>query len=161
MAISTEAANKAWQRVKIALAGATPFANKAFRELKAHLAQAKGNPDLQVVAQTDASYVAAGGTVVADAACTLYGWYVKKIGTGTGTATDAWVKIYDDATNDGTGGDAMFALPLLVANDERLYLDGAGFPCATGIVAVGHTTLLGTTDSTATDTGAGFILLGA
>ena len=162
MALSTQSANLVWQKVKIALAGADPAVARVFADLKAHLAQIKGNPDLQFISFIDADITGTDGVVAADAACQLYAIYVKKDGTsGTGTATDAWLKAFDDATDDGTTGDARVAIPLLVAADKAVYVDPDGLTMGTGVVLTAHTTMQGTTDSTAGDAGNGFILISA
>lgn len=166
-ALATENANSAWQRVKIRLSAleATAAAQDILRILKQHLAQEKSNPNLQVIPFTDANLTT--NLNALDGALTFYALYAKKVGTiaasgaFAGTATDAWVKLYDDATDDSTTGDARFSLPLLVANDEALYVNPAGLPIVDGIVLSAHTTSNGTTDSTAGDAGAGFIIVGS
>ena len=162
MALTLEVANKAWQRVKIALMNADPAVVRSFKELKAHLAQIKSNPDLQFVAFIDADITGTDGVPIADAAAKMYAIYVKKDGTsGTGTATDAFVKAFDNATVDTTAGDGRVVLPLLVAGRKQVWIDPDGLDMAAGIVATSHTTYSGTTDSTAGDAGNGFVLLGA
>lgn len=166
-ALATEAANLAWQRVKIRLSylEASADVQDRFRVLKQHLAQEGGNKNLQVITFTDANLTTNVNSL--DGALTFYALYVKKVGTISaagafaGTATDAWVKLYDDATDDSTTGDARFSLPLLVANDEATFMSAAGLPVVDGIVLVAHTTSNGTTDSTAGDAGAGFIIVGS
>jgi len=167
MAISTESGNLAWQKVKTAIEKAgsgqsNPGVVQAFKALKSYLSQHKRNPDLQFVPFTDADVTGTDGVVIADAPATVYAFYVVKSGTsGTGTATDSFVKLYDDATDDSTAGDGRVALPLLVANDIEFYISPDGLPMAAGIVATAHTSLPAATDSTAGDAGPGFVLLGA
>jgi hypothetical protein len=165
--LSTESANLTWQRVKMLLGGQGGAAqlNKSgvtlvFRALRTYLAQHKGNPDLQLIQFTDADITTNLNPI--DGAVTLYAAYVQKTGTsGTGTATDSFFKVYDDATNDGTAGDGRLALPLLAANDIGIYINPTGLAIADGLVLVAHTTCAGATDSTAGDAGPGFIIIGA
>ena len=155
MAFSGENSYIAWQRVKILLAGANPTAVRVFKELKAQLSQVGGNPDLQVLPFTEAQADAAGGTSLLTGAATLLAVYVKK----ENSATDNHFKLYDDATDDSTDGDAIVALPLLTANEEAVYLALNGVPLATGIVVTQHTTLIGTTDGS--NGGGGFVIIKA
>ena len=163
MALSTQSANFVWQKVDIALSSisiGTPI-RQQFNDLKAYLAQAKGNPDLEFVAFTDAGITGTDGVVLADAAAKLYAVFVQKDGTsGTGTATDSFVKIFDNATVDTTATDGRVVLPLLVAARTGIYFDRNGLDMANGIVATAHTSYAGSTDSTAGDAGPGFIILG-
>src|SRR5512146_2964982 len=102
MALSTENANLAWQRVNIALdsLGATSAVRDIFRALKAYLAQLKKDPNLQFVAFSDLTT----DTAIADAACTFYAIYAKK----QATATAAYLKVNDSATTaGGANGAAM------------------------------------------------------
>ena len=162
MALTLENANFAWQRVKIALSGADPVVVAQFKYLKVKLATITGNPTLQFVAFTDGDITGADGVPIADAAAKLYAAYIIKDGTsGTGTGTDAFFKLFDNATVDTTAGDGRVVLPLLVADDERVFIADEGMAMAAGIVATAHTTYSGATDSTAGDAGNGFVLLGA
>jgi hypothetical protein len=155
MALAVESANKVWQRVNAALANASPAAVAQFQALKRTLAQDYRNPDLQFVPITEAQADAAGGTAVMDAACRVIGVYLKK----EASATDNWFWLYDDATNDGTAGDALVGLPLLEASKEVMFIAPAGVPAGTGIVVTQYTAGLGTTDGS--DGGNGFLILAA
>lgn len=156
MSLSLVAGNLAWSRVKIATMSANPAVQAAFAALKAYLAQQKGNPDLQFVPFTETQADAGGGTAVVDAACKLYGIYIKK----NTSATDNFFWAYDDATNDGTAGDARVSLPLLVANDESMYINPAGLDMGTGVVVTQYgTDPLGAVDGS--EGGSGFLLVGA
>ena len=155
MAISVESSNKVWQKAKAALANANPAAQNAFLELKKYLATQKANPDLQFVPFTEAQCDAAGGTPIVDAACKLYGIFIKK----ENSATDNFFWAYDDATNDGTAGDARVSLALLVANDESFYINPAGLDMGTGVVVTQYATdALGASDGS--NGGAGFVIIG-
>lgn len=161
MAITVTNSTQAWQLVKVALLNVDPGVVRLFKELKAHLAQIKGNPQLQFVPITDAGLTTSDGVIVADAACKLYAAYMKKDGTsGTGTNTDAYFKLFDDAANDDTASEGRLVLPMLTAARKSIYMDTDGLDFANGVVASSHTTYSGTTDTTAGDAGNGFALIG-
>jgi hypothetical protein len=157
MAVSLEASNKTWQKVRAAFdtLGATPADRAAFKALKEYLATYKGNPDLQLFQFSEADCDAAGGTVLLTGACTVFGVFVKKVSA----ATDNYFKVYDDATDDTTAGDQIIAIPLLNTTQYGTQIASDGLPFATGIVVTQHTTSIGTTDGS--DGGNGFILVGA
>jgi hypothetical protein len=156
MALSLENSNLVWQKVNVALANAEPAAQKAFAGLKQWLAQQKGNANLQFILIDDADVTGTDGVVSADAACRVYGVYVKK----RATATDSFFKLFDDATNDGTAGDQRIVLALLEASETQVFIAPDGLSMGTGIVSTSHTTSQGTTDSTAGDSGDGFLIIG-
>ena len=122
-----------------------------------HFHAAKGNADLQYVSLDDADVTGTSGVVVADAAAVLYFAYMRK----RATATDSYFKIFDDATDDATAASERVTMPLLEASEDHIFYAPQGIDMATGIVATSHTTHNGTTDSTAGDSGDGFIILGA
>lgn len=154
MALSLQSAGLVRQKTR-----AITLDPAVFEILKAFFRRhsSKNNNDLQYIPIADADITGTDGVVAADAACTLYVVYIKK---GT-TATDAFFKLYDDATNDGTAGNERITLPLLEASESHILVFPQGIPFATGIVATSHTTSNGTTDSTAADAGDGFIIVGA
>lgn len=158
-AFSLEDAHKTWQRVDAALANEKPWIVAQFRALKSALAQDYSNPKLQFFAFTGAQSVAAGGTVLGTGIAKVVGMFVKKTGTGTGNATDAAIKLFDDATDDTGAADGVLALELLVAADRRIYTDAEGVSLAAGLVVTGHTNMVGSTDSAAGDGGPGFVLI--
>lgn len=156
MALSLENSNLVKQKVKSSLMGAHPVVQDAFADLMKFLATQGGNPELQFIPFTEADCDAAGGTAKADVACKLYGAFVKK----ENSATDNFFWIYDDATNDGTAGDARVSLPLLVANRESIYIDPKGLDMAAGIVVTQYATdALGAVDGS--NGGDGFLIVGA
>ena len=156
MALSLQGANLAWQKVKQALEGANPAIQLQFKALKTYLATQGKNPQLQFIPFTEVEADVAGGTVKADAACKLYAIYIKK----NTSATDNFFWAYDDATNDGTAGDARVSLPLLIASDQSIYVNPAGLDMGTGIVVTQYATdPLGASDGS--DGGDGFLLVGA
>lgn len=155
MALSLQDGNKVWQKVNQALANANPAAVEAFKGLKAYLAQQAGNPQLQFLAFSEADADTADGKLLADAACKVYGFYVKKVNEGT----DNTVKLFDDAVNDTTAGDQTLSLPLDVANEEAFVIYPRGFAHTAGVVVTQHTTIEGTTDGSSG--GNGFVIIGA
>ena len=97
--------------------------------------------------------------VVSDAAAKVHFVYCKK----QATATDAFYKVFDDATNDSTAADAILGLPLTGSGDEQWFASVKGADCAAGVVHGSYTAFLGyngTTASTSGDGPNGFIILG-
>lgn len=154
MALALEAATKVRQKTR-------EFTRDpmVFHTLKAFFLRhaQKGNADLELVYLDDADVTGTDGVVAADAAAVVYVVFLRK----RGTATDAYFKLFDDATNDGTAGDGRFVLPLLEASEDNIMVFADGLDMADGIVATSHTTYSGTTDSTAGDAGDGFLIIGA
>ena len=155
MAIALVDSNLAWQRVKIALLNANPAAQGAFAGLKAYLAQQKGNAQLQFIPFTEVQADDADGTGLMDVACRVIAMYVKK----ENSATDNWVKLYNETTSDATDSAAAIALPLLEANESAFVIYPNGVPFSTGVVVTQHTTQVGSSDGS--NGGDGFILIGA
>jgi hypothetical protein len=117
----------------------------------------KGNADLQLFPVGDADATTAGGAVIADAPASVYVVYIKK----GATATDSYFKLFDDVTDDTTTTDQRLSIGLLEANEEHVVLYPKGLTMATGVVVTSHTQAEGATDSTAGDSGSGFIIVGA
>jgi hypothetical protein len=153
-AIAVGDSNLVWQQVKIALANAHPVAQQTFDALRRYLATQGGNPQLQILPFSEADADAAGGTVLATGACKIYGVYCKKVSA----ATDNYVKVYDDATDDTTAGDQIIALALLATEEVAFEIHPNGLAFATGVVITQHTTSIGVTDGS--DGGNGFVLVG-
>lgn len=154
-AFATEAMNLTKQRVKIALADASPLAQAAFRRFFENISQQQRGRQLQLLAFTAADAAAAGGTVLGSGVLRVVAVYVKK----TTAATQNTVKLYDDATDDTTAGNAIAAFDLRAASEEQLMFDPAGKVLATGLVVTAHTTVLGTTDGSSANAGSGFVIL--
>lgn len=152
MAISVEDSNLVWQKVKIALAAADPSVQEFFRRLKYHLANVKGNPDLQFVAISDLTADA----VIADAACQVYGIYLKK----QATATAAVFKASDHATATSATAPEI-SLELNEASAEQVLIFLNGYAQGTGLTVGSDTTPDGSTSTTSGDGPNGFVLLGA
>lgn len=162
MAITLEAAGKV--RQKTYASNLDPLAYATLKAFFLDWAQRKGNADLQYIPFTSTSIDDATGQVLADAACTLYVVYGRK-GTldhrTAGTATDSYLVIFDDATDDaGAGTDGRLVLPFFVASETAIYASCAGMPMPSGVVAKAYTDFDGTTDSTAGDAPNGFVIIG-
>ena len=158
MALSLQSGNLVWQKVKMALENAEPAAQFAFKGLKEWMAQQKGNPDLQFVPFIATSIDDAGGQVLADAACRVYGVYGKK----RATATDVYLVLLDDVTDDAGGAtDARLSVAFLEASETFTGMYPDGLSMAAGVVAKAYTDYDGVTDSTAADCPDGFVLVGA
>lgn len=155
MAIALENSNLVWQKVKIALANAGPAVQTQFAALKAYLAQQKRNPDLQFIPFTEAQADDADGTGLLDAPGRLVAVYFKK----DATATDNWLKFYNDTTSDADDAEAMIALPLLEASKEGALVYPDGLPFSAGVTVTQHTTQVGSTDGS--DGASGFIIVAA
>ena len=122
-----------------------------------HFHTAKGNADLQYITLDDADLTGTDGVVAMDAACVLYFAYLRK----RATATDSYFKLYADATDDATAANERITMAILEASEDHIFFAPHGLDMATGIVATSHTTSSGTTDSTAGDSGDGFLIIGA
>ena len=161
MAVTLQDSNLVWQSVKAALANANPAVVEAFRALKIYLATQKGNPDLQFIPFSDADITQATGYSPVAAACTVYGVYLAKTGTsGAGTATDSWLTVGNAATNTV---DATKFIALMTSFDGQevfgIYPHGLAF--GTDLTISGETSAQDGTESTAGDSGNGFVLIGA
>ena len=161
MAVTIENANLVRQKVKSALMNAHPVAQDAFADLLKYLATQGGNPDLQFIPFSDAQIIASTGYSPVGAACKFYGVYFKKSGTsGTGTATDSWLTIGNDASNvtDAT----KFVALMTSANGDQVFATyPAGLAFGTDLTISGETSAQDGTESTAGDSGNGFVIIGA
>ena len=158
MALTTVSSNLVWQEVKVVTPTSAPqFVVDALRALKAHLSQIKGNPKLYLGRIDAASVDDAGGQVVVDAACKLYAVIAKK----AATATDVYLTIFDDASDD-TGGatDGRIVIPFLASAEWGVYFNPDGLALAAGCVAKAYTDYDGVTDSTAADCPQGWAIFG-
>lgn len=160
--LTTEAPNLTWQRVDTFLSnvspgiGATPGARAMFRSFKSFLMQQRGEVKLQMITFGDLT----ADTNPLDGAVRIYAVYVRK----QATATDAWYKIFDDASDDSTAADAVLALPILESGKESIAFFPDGFPLPTGLVHGSYTAFLGFNNATPSTTGDGpngFVLVGA
>lgn len=162
MAITLESAGKVKQKTR--LLDLDPLAYYTLKGFFLDWASRKGNADLAYLPFAGTSADDAGGVVLADAACTVYVVYARK-GTldhrTAGTATDAYLVIFDDATDDaGAGTDGRLVLPLMQASETAIYASCQGIVMGTGVVAKSYTDFDGTTDSSAGDAPNGFVIIG-
>ena len=155
MAITLEAANLVRQKTRRYTRN--PLVSYALKSFFSYHASVKGNPDLQIVYVDDADTTGTNGVVVADAACVVYVAFVKK----RATATDSYFKLFDNATVDTTTTDQRLSVALLEASEDQIAIFPSGLTMASGVVATSHTQAEGSTDSTAGDSGDGFIIIGA
>ena len=155
MAITLEAANLVRQKTRRYTRN--PLVSYALKSFFSYHASIKGNPDLQIVYVDDADTTGTNGVVVADAACVVYVAFVKK----RATATDSYFKLFDNATVDTTTTDQRLSVALLEASEDQIAIFPSGLTMAAGVVATSHTQAEGSSDSTAGDSGDGFIILGA
>lgn len=163
MAISLESANKV--REKTYALGLDPLVYRSLQAFFQYWSSTKGNADLQYIPFTGTTIDDATGQVLADAACTVYVVYGRK-GTldqrTAGTNTDAYLVIFDDATDDaGAGTDGRLTLPFLNASDSVFWIGPQGIPCPSGVVAKSYTDFDGVVDSSAGDAPNGFVIIGA
>ncbi len=172
-AFLNEPANNVWIRASIFLSSGVGVAGgigsaqanevsvRILQQIRMFLATQAFNPNLQFVPWSDAQVTTAGGLLLGSGTPRLYVAYAKKSGTsGTGTATVSYLKFYDNATDDTTSSAERLALPLLAAGEEVLYISPTAVAYANGIAVGADTTIAGTTDSTAGDSGPGFVIVG-
>lgn len=158
--LSVVDANLVWQEAKIALdsLGAKGMFAEQFRQLKAHLAQLKGNPPLQFKPITATSVDDANGQVVMDGPCRVYGVYLKKAAEGT----DCYLALLNDDTDDASPvTDTRLVLGLQDSAEQAAAFYPAGMAMSVGVVAKAWTEFDGTTDAADTTTPNGFVILGA
>lgn len=160
MALSLQSASLVRQKVYNALGGTNNPSTRqrlwwtTAREFFTQHVNA-GNADLQFIPFAEADADAAGGTMLADAACQVYLFYVKKLAS----ATENTAKLFDDATDDTAAGDQTLSIILGATGQESMQVYPTGFDMAAGVVVTQHTTPEGTTDGS--DGGDGFVVIGA
>lgn len=152
-ALTTEAPVLTWRRVEQVLANATPGAQAMFRSFQSFLMQQRGAVNLQFIAINDLT----DDVNDLDGAVRVYAIYLKK----QATATDAFYRLFNDATNSGTASDVFVTLPLLESGKEAILFFPDGVPFSDGLVHTSQTDGDGTTDSTTGDGPNGFMLVGA
>lgn len=168
MAVSTENSNKVWQKAKSALnvAGASRSGGavaEALAQLKLYLATQKANPDLQFLSFAAADIdTGADGAVAVAGAGRLYAIYAKRVADSD--ATDSFLEVLDDATDNSAPTTDILAC---IRFSETLNQEGVllifpgGLPFADGLVVSSTTTAGGTTESAATESANGFLIVGA
>lgn len=155
-ALTVEAPATMWDKIADQrLAAATPAAQMLFRGFKSWCMQHMRGIQLQCIDFGDQTV----DTNPLDGAVRVFAVYCKK----QGTAADAWFKVFDDATDDATAGDAKIALPILEASKESIAFFPDGIPLADGLVIGSYTAFIGANNSTPTTAGDGpngFLLVG-
>ena len=116
---------------------------------------AQGNANLQFLPYDEAQADDADGTDLADSACKVYMFYVKKLNAATANT----VKLYDNVTGDSITTEQTLSIPLDAANQEAMIIYPTGFSHATGVAVTQHTTIEGSSDGS--DGGNGFVVIGA
>lgn len=155
MAITLEAANLVRQKTRAYTRD--PYVLGVLKTFFHNHATNKANADLQLVYVDDTDTTGTDGVIVANAACVVYVAFVRK----RATATDSYFKLYDNASADTTTTDARVVIPLLEASEDQIIVFPDGLTMANGVVATSHTESSGETDSTAGDSGDGFVIIGA
>lgn len=152
--LTTESPVLTWRRVEaFSKQMMTPCSEALFRAFCSFLMAQRGAVNLQLINISDL-----GDDVNSiDGAVRVYAIYLKK----QNTATDAFFRLFNDATDSSTAADVHVLLPLLEAGKEALAFFPDGLPLSDGIVMTSQTDGDGTTDSTTGDGPNGFMLIGA
>lgn len=168
MAITIESAGrvrqKAYSTVYASATGTSadpisPFNFYALKDFFLHWAANKGNPDLQYI-NVDGTYSSSDGgnnasQVLANAACTLYVVFLKKVGT-----TESIFKWTDHASTAGTAGTQDGAIAqTAVGSVLEVYPDGRAL--ANGLTVTENTTRTGSTLTLKANRQDGFVIIGA
>ena len=148
-AITYESANLVWQKVNSSMGDGNPCAKAAFKALKYWLSEQFNVTDLRYEGFAD---IDTGIDPNLDGPYQIYAVWGKK----QATATDAWLKVRDNATD-------VVSLPFLISGEESFAIFPLGLDIAdaAGVLLESHTTSAGSTDSTAGDGPTGFLLIGA
>ena len=155
MAITLQSANLVRQKTRMYTRD--PYVLGVLKTFFHNHATNKDNADLQLVLVDDADVTGTDGIPLADAACVVYVAFIKK----RATATDSYFKLYDNATVDTTTTEQRLSIALLEASEDQIMVFPDGLTMASGLVATSHTEAQGVTDSTAGDSGDGFVIIGA
>jgi hypothetical protein len=155
MALTLEAANLVAQKAKLS----NPRAAKVqlgIKNLLSYISQHKGSPNLQFVNFTQ---LTSASTVIADAACKVYGVFVSRPSTST---QSGYLKLTDDETTATASGPnfAQFKVPAAVTVND-LYTWPDGFSLAAGLAItfdVDATTAA--VESTTVSRASGWVILG-
>jgi len=167
-AIEAEAA--IWQRVDMALAGATPGAQRAFDGLRRWMAQQLQAPQARftpLVNSTTGLITPSTGGLYGLIATRLYGVYIRKTNVA-GSALASYLKFFDDGTDGALSGmtaASRLVIPLGAVSSgnpgtlyEGLYVNPNGLAVANGL-RFALVTLADTfTISAAADGGDGFAI---
>lgn len=156
MALALESANKVRQKTRMYTLDPSIF--YALKGFFLYWSTNQANADLQLVPFSDADVTTAGGfDTGVDAACQINVVYVNK----RSNATAAVLKLYDNITGDSITTEQTLSVLLDQSDQDAILIYPQGFSHATGLVIVAHTTVEGTTDTTAGDAGDGFVIISA
>jgi len=161
MSLSLQDGVQVWTKVKNALsaANANPGAQNAFRVLREYIATQGGNPQLQFIPINGTFSASDGGAnasqVLSDTACTVYGFYLKKVG-----ATETIFKGSANATTAGTDGTQKYAFSKTAAGDLAVVYP-TGEVTASGLTVTENTTRTGSTLTLVANRFDGFVVIGA
>jgi hypothetical protein len=163
MALALESISLASRRIDATLAtqNASPLAVKAFKALIEELLS-RGVAELQVL-PFEGSTIDTGSNglvLLTSAVAKYYGIYAKRV-TGS-DVTAAFVEVLDDATDNTSAATTLLAsLRTNAANEEQFHIFSNGEVLATGIVVSAVTAPTGATESAATESSYGFVIVGA
>lgn len=153
--LTTEIPVLTQRRLESLLSEATPGAQAAFRAWFSFMMQQRSELKMQLVGISNLTV----DINPLDGIIAVYAVYLKK----QATATAAYFKIFDDATDDTTAADARVALGLLTASKEEWAFWPDGLNLTDGLVIGSYTALIGSNNVTPTTTGDGpngFMLVG-
>lgn len=170
---TAEAANKVWQRVEAAMAGATPGAKLQFKWLRHWLATQKGNPNLRYStlnrdttsgttgAEPHGLTTASTGAMIGAGATTIYAVYLAK-----STGATSYFLLVDEATDAALSGltaSVRLTLPSITAGSaanpsEAIFIKPSGLAFTVGVRAASVTAPQGLTIAANTASDNGFII---
>lgn len=158
MAISLQNSQLVWQKVAKALAGASPAAQEAFRNLKTYIATQGGNPQLQFVPFSAEQITTDGGYTPVVGTALVYGWYAKaRRSSGT---TAAFMSLHD-ATTNGATTTTIDTAKFNLTGQDAFGIHSIGFRLGTDLTVACATAVGGATESSAADAADGFVIVGA
>jgi hypothetical protein len=157
-AFAFESGNLVWQKVAKALLSANPGVAASFKALRQYVVEQKGNPDCQFIPFTAAAIdTGTDGLVAGTGTGKLLGVYFKRVSDVD--TTSAFNEVFDDATDNSTAANALVILRTTALNQERAWIDPVGISLATGLVVSSTTVPAGTTESAATESSNGFLVV--
>ena len=163
MALVLEDGQNVWRKVDHHFSGQGttnhPALQEQFRALKKYLVEQKGNPQLAFVPYSAELIVTAGGYAAADAACKVYGIYVK--GRRTTGTTFAFVQLFAQADNTASTSLIFHLTRLGVTGQKAGEIWPDGVAVETALTIASDTTVAGATESAAADAADGFVIYGA
>jgi hypothetical protein len=155
MALTLESANLVAQKAKISAPRAAKV-QLGIKHILSFIAQHKGSPNLQFVNFTQ---LTSGNTVIADAACKLYAFFISR---PSSTTLSAFVKLTNHASAAQHAGDQDFTFltPAAVAVND-LYVWPDGFSLGTGLTITSDSSAsTSSVDATTTSRPSGWAIVG-